>query len=34
VLKLRASLGLFRKVTSQAESGLIRQIDEILPVLD
>lgn len=34
VLKLRASLGLFRKVVPQAESGLIRQIDEILPLLD
>jgi uncharacterized protein (DUF1810 family) len=33
VLKLRASLGLFRKVAPQAESGLIRQIDEILPAL-
>ena len=33
-LKLRASLGLFRKVAPQAESGLIRQIDEILPLLD
>lgn len=34
LLKLRSSLGLFRKVTSRAEVGLIRQIDEILPVLD
>lgn len=34
VLKLRASLGLFRKVVPQAESGLVRQIDESLSVRD